>query len=506
MDDSYFHARRVDGRIVATGGQAQCALGHRIERADGKADGIFAQWSWDGARLTAGNDRYGFYPLYYYCRDGEIAISPSIARLIEAGAGTGFDAAALAVYLRLGFFIGEDTPYAQIRALPPDATLSWDGTLRLASGGRAPGRPQGALSRPAAIGRYAELFRLAIERRPPRDPHFIVPLSGGRDSRHILFELLRQGHRPQACVTTAHFPPRSNEDARTAAALTRELGLPHVLLQQAHSFFSAERRKNPLTNFCSDEHAWFMVALDHLAGRTPVIYDGIGGDVLSAGLFLTERRLGLFEAGATRPIAEHLLAADESAFARLLQPALYAAVGRELAISRLESELRAHLGRPNPVGSFYFWNRTRREIALIPYGLLGAVPTVYAPYLDHELYDFLAGLPARMLLDQQFHTDTILRSYPQYAHIAFENKHAPAADTFDSDVAFGRELARCLLSSKPSRLMRKRFLWPRLLAALCSRKHSAASNWYAPLALYLHQLERLPAGAAALKASAGRRP
>lgn len=494
MEDSYFYARRA-GDQVQTKGHLSCSLGHRIDLGhERKPDGIFAQWKWDGSRLTASNDRYGFFPLFYYCSDGEFAISSSIPRLIEAGAPAELDEPALAVFLRLGFFIGEDTPYKHIRALPPDAALAWDGALRLHSSGHAFGDPHGHIARDDAIDTYIGLFRQAIARRLPPTEHFVVPLSGGRDSRHILFELLHQGHRPERCLTTIHYPPRSNEDARIAAALTRELGLPHVLLKQSESRFKAEYRKNLLTNFCSDEHAWYMVAADYLVRDAHPVYDGIGGDVLSAGLFLTPRRLGLFESGRTRAIAEELLAADEELFARLLPPAVFRKMGRELAITHLESELKQHLGQPNPIGSFFFCNRTRREIALVPYGLLGALPTVFSPYLDHDLYDFLAGLPAHLLADHAFHTDTIARAYPRYATLPYEDKSIPPRDTFDCEAGFGRELARHLLSRNPSRLMRNSFLRPRLLASLLSRKLSASTNWYSAMALYLHQLESpLPA-------------
>jgi hypothetical protein len=48
----------------------------------------------------------------------------------------------------------------------------------------------------------------------------------------------------------------------------------------------------------------------------------------------------------------------------------------------------------NPLGSFCFWNRTRREIALAPFSTLEGVPTVYAPYLDNHLFDFINCPPA----------------------------------------------------------------------------------------------------------------
>lgn len=66
MDSPYFHAKR-DGPRVKTRGSPGCLLGHRIDPGrNRKPDGVFVHWTWDGARLTVRNDRYGLYPLFYY--------------------------------------------------------------------------------------------------------------------------------------------------------------------------------------------------------------------------------------------------------------------------------------------------------------------------------------------------------------------------------------------------------------------------------------------------------
>jgi len=75
-------------------------------------------------------------------------------------------------------------------------------------------------------------------------------------------------------------------------------------------------------------------------------------------------------------------------------------------------------------GSFFFWNRTRREIALASYRILNGGTEVLSPYLDHDLFDFLASLPASLMLDRQFHSETIRRAYPEYADIPFEDRGA----------------------------------------------------------------------------------
>ncbi|MGH8399406.1 MAG: hypothetical protein ACRETA_14385, partial [Gammaproteobacteria bacterium] len=93
--------------------------------------------------------------------------------------------------------------------------------------------------------------------------------------------------------------------------------------------------------------------------------------------------------------------------------------------------------------------------------------------------------------DHPFHTDTILKAYPEYRHIRFDSTSSPNTDLRHMYAQFGRSLAKRLLPRLPSSLMRSGFLLPRSLAGLANGKYAARSAWYAPLVLYLHQLEFL---------------
>jgi asparagine synthase (glutamine-hydrolysing) len=461
----YFHVRRGPAGLE-TSGTPSCALGHRLPRPDGGTDdGVFVAWSWDGRRLRVQNDRYGFYPLYYFVGPSEACVSPSIPALITRGAPLAIDDEALAVFLRLGFFIGEDTPLRGVRALPPHATFEWDVDTGLSLAGRLHQPAPERMARPAVIDGYIERFRQAIARRPPAPGRWAVPLSGGRDSRHIVLELARIGCRPTLCVMAQPFPPQVAEDVEVAVAVVSALDLPHVVLEQPRSRLAAELRKNVTTGFCSDEHAWLLVVGDFLAtSRTATAYDGIGGDVLSAGLFLDEDRHAALAGGRLDDAAELLFGIfrkSESGLRAILPADQYIRSSRPVAVERLRRELIRHVDAANPVGSFFFWNRTRREIALSPYGILHPIH-VYSPYLDHDVFDLLAAIPAEMLLDHQLHTETILSAYPHYRHIPFERKQPRRLRDRRHAARFGLELARYALRHLPSRLVRGSFLLPRL--------------------------------------------
>jgi hypothetical protein len=231
---------------------------------------------------------------------------------------------------------------------------------------------------------------------------------------------------------------------------------------------------------------------NYLGGRTRVLFDGIGGDVLSAGLFLSEERAQLFldgdASGAAREVLDRLQWFDDQALGTLLRGSLATVLTRERALSRLAIEISRHFVAPNPVGSFFFWNRTRREIALAPYGVLGHIPVVHAPFVDDDVFDFLTSLPVGYLLGHNFHTETIAESYPTYTHIPYEVKNVPSDPPRQGERPFQHDLLGIVARQASPRTMRPGFLWSRLLlSAMLNR----SPLWFGDLALYLLQLEEL---------------
>ncbi|MER6910213.1 asparagine synthase-related protein [Streptomyces sp. NPDC000594] len=497
--------RRTAGGVRAEGA-AEAVLGHAHDEPGGPGgatvpEGIFARWHWDGTRLTVRNDRYGMFPLFYRADADSLALSPALHALLPPGEQAELDHDALAVFVRLGFFLAEDTCFAHIRALPPAATLTWTATdgLRLVSGGRPPNGPA-AMDRDRAVDGFVELFREAVARRLPQDP-YILPLSGGRDSRHILLELHRQGAPPRLCLSGAKFPPDPGADALVAAELAGRLGLAHRTLTPRRSQFRAELTANRAQGMTTLDGAWTLPVLAYLRRHTPVTHDGIGGGELaqnpSIALIreLTSARLPLPElagrllrdAGRTGHHVE-----------RLLGPRLGTLWSEGRARERLTRELARHQDAAFPLGSFFFWNRTRRSIAMAPYGLAAGPTVVHAPYLDHALFDHLSTVPARHLLDGDLHDRALHRAFPDHAELGF------AADVpgrlgvalAGRRLAFLTRLLGHALVAEPRWLRAGDGLLGRLLAAGRGPGAPARVSRLLPLTLYLLQLETLAAGPA----------
>lgn len=486
MQDSFIQLKFNGGR-VETHGAPQTIL----EDYYARRDALFNGWVWNSETLTVTSDRYGFQPLFYVDGKNSFAVSTSLVQLLELSGERELNPAGLAVFLRLGFFINDETAFKHIKVFPPNSHLTIKNNgERIWQREDLPVFSPVKLERREIIEIYAELFSQAMEKMPPDDESFVVPISGGRDSRHILLDLCAKERKPRECLTLLHYPPRPDEDAQVAARLCQALNVKHTLIRQFNSRLQAEIEKNLLTHFCADEHGWYLPMADYLKDNASLFYDGIAGDVLSAGLFLEANLLQFYREEKYRELAESILG-DEGYLPRLLGKRFYESFSRELAVESLILELKRHRNAANPVGSFYFWNRTRREIALAPFGILGKDVKVFMPYLEPALFDFLSSIPAEDLLNKQLHSETIAFAYPKFADVSYESKKAAPNLDYKHFRQFNNEIVRYAFSPKKTKIVSRNFLVSRYLRSLLDKNYSESVVHYSPLAIYLLQLEGL---------------
>ena len=478
----YFRAQ-IRERQIRVSGDWRAKFG-------GKSSVVSVSWDWDGEKLCVRNDRYGFLPVYYYCGFNEIIVSNSLAKILELTGRQEFDEEAFAVFLRLGYLIGDDTLFDSVKTLAPNSVLTWqNGETAISSPDYIVTR-KNEMRRETAVIIYADLFEKAVAETLPDEDNFAVPISGGRDSRHILLALNQLNRRPAACPTIIHPPPRPNEDRKIAELLCRALKFPHVLIEQTKPRFDAECRKNILTDYGVFEHGWFLTLAEFAEDRWRTVYDGIAGDVLSAGLFLTENRLRLFAENKFAELAEEILGA-EGYLPALLNERVRRKFSRRKAVRRLAREIAKHKNAPNPVGSFFFWNRTRRAVALSPFRLFDEKIGIITPYLNGELFNFLASLPAELFLDHEFHTETIAFAYPEFAGIPYERKDAPPVFDASGFNRFSRDIFRFSMTARNLKFTNRVFFAVRNLRSAIDQNYSRAAAEYGEQAVILLQLERM---------------
>lgn len=318
----------------------------------------------------------------------------SMSQAMRACSALDLDFDAINCFLRAGFYLRGRTPFKQIRR-------EWKAPPVV------PTRPRG---RAEAVQEFADTFRAAVTRLDHQNA--AVGLSGGADSRHILLELVKLDRLPDLALTV-DLP--SSEDADIARRLASRYNVRHQVVAPTDGL-DDEIRKCALVDFMSLQHRWFMAVVDQLSSRR--WWDGIGGDVLSAGLFLEPWNLHLMETGQFEAFANRLVPAGNVYW---FGPA--GRFDRDQAVHDIVEELRLHANAANPVGSFYFWNRTCIDIAMSPFGILAHHGVqVLAPYLEHDMCEFLMSLPASLLLDHQFHVETIRAAHPAAADLPYARK------------------------------------------------------------------------------------
>ncbi|MFC6669010.1 hypothetical protein [Marinobacterium aestuariivivens] len=499
-EQAYLHLRRK-GIEIDVEGQRQRTVGFPIESSTARNnpyEGIYAKWEWDGEKLKASNDRYGIKPLFYLLHDNGIMISSSMVPILESGVHLIPDYAGLSVFLRLGYFVGNDTPFRGVKLLPPNSTLHWtNGKLNIESG-NIDGcfQNQTVKSYEDALDGYRYYFSAAIRKRSPENEKFILPLSGGRDSRHILFELYQQGFRPERCVTLQYRPPATNEDERIARLICDRLQLDHDIVEYPKSWFDVVFSELSKTNYCGGGHSWILPLLEYYKNRGQnTLYDGLAGDVLSTGHTLNSRKLKLFLNGDYDDLAVELLneAAYEEFNRSALKPSFYRDVSFDAAVEHLKTEFIKHENCNNPALSYTFWNRTRRAVASIPYSIFSPMQKVHCPFIDHEFFDFCTGIPDHITMGTDFHDDVIRTSYPRLADIPYENKSKKAIYDRDarryyrrSVIAFSNYIFQRGFCK--SAFLKETFLTRHIIKDLLT--HSREQPWYLRRALYLYELEK----------------
>jgi hypothetical protein len=350
---------------------------------------VHAEWQWDGREVVVRTCRLGFFPLYYYATDKVFGVSPAIEQLLAHGAPADLDDAAMSVYLRLGWNMGEDTVFRHIRALPPGGTVTWSGGAVRVTGGIRHPKPL-HISRDEAIATFADLVRQAVRRRASPEVPYVLPLSGGRDRRSIFLELMTLGCKPRVCYTNHDFPPYRTQNIEIARQLARRFDLPHQSLGQPTSRLAAELAKNRLNNFGAAENVWCVSLYGEIARRHPgaIVYEGSpGGTTYSQ--YCKPEHLRLLEQGRKAEVARAILDkwltwhASEDALQRVLSPEAAARFSVELAMERMQQELTRHIDAPNPLVSFLLLDpRTAR---------LSHAALVHRPTLGRHGRDPLSG-------------------------------------------------------------------------------------------------------------------
>jgi asparagine synthase (glutamine-hydrolysing) len=407
-------------------------------------------------RLLLARDRLGIKPLYYLERDGRFAFASELKALLECGlAERRVDRQALFHYLGFEFVPSPRSLFEGLRKVPPGHRVVIDlgAPARIERYWDVSFEPKTELTRPEAEQRLLELLRLSVERRLQADVPVGVFLSGGIDSSTLVALMAERMTQPIPTFTIAYRDPSFSE-LPYAEEVARRFRVDHQVLwidrvtpetlEQA-----VWQLDEPMTDLSAVP---FYLIAERARRDVTVALSGEGGDESFAGYdrfraSRLERRLRILPLGLRRgllhPFVHALadrpekkgavnmlkrfvegceLAPDGGAMRwqyflrpahvpQLFRPELLAAVDthpfapmqpiteRCDAVLALDREIYQDLAFTMPESVLMKVDKMSMAHAL----------EVRVPFLDHQLVEFVASLPAHWKLEGG-RTKAILRS------------------------------------------------------------------------------------------------
>ncbi len=256
-------------------------------------DGMFAFAIWDerAGRLVLGRDRAGEKPLFYWQGSDELVFASEVrAMLAHPRVPTAVDPVAVSRYLLHDYFPAPLTPLAGVRKLPAGHRLILErGEARVDRYWDLAGHfRDGSLAAPRLADAAREVSRLlaqAVSRRKRSDVPVGVFLSGGIDSSSVLAHLAEQNGPGVPVFALGHADPAfdearfARETARVFGAEFHELILGESDLEEGLRRVGAEFDE-PL----GDASTIPTLLLSRFAReRVKVVLSGEGSDELFAG-------------------------------------------------------------------------------------------------------------------------------------------------------------------------------------------------------------------------------
>jgi len=377
-------------------------------------NGIFVAALWDkqAQKLTIINDRYGMKPLYYYySREMKTFVFASEIKPIIASAMADktVNWEAWNIFLRLDNLIGEYTFFKNILRLPPASVLTFDveGRLNLENYWRL---DEIEITNNFNVKNIAEsafeVFRNAIRKYLLKvDNKIWLGLSGGHDTRWIASELASQNANFKA-FTTRKFNTYM-DDIALSKMVAKCLNIDHQIIDLPNDFVRRyDKMKNIMQDYESDENYYLIPMFEKVPIDHKFCFTGTADCIVNA-RYLNEYLLSLVQKGNYRLLAKMIIRKRGLGYLGPISSTIFKSerlkkfMEESVAIDIVEAELKKYKDFPDPITTFYFFNRIRRELALADSNIFIGKSEPFSPYLENDFFDFFMSLPPLMKLDRQ---------------------------------------------------------------------------------------------------------
>lgn len=376
-----------------------------VERFNGMF--AFAIHERDTGRVVLARDRLGIKPLYYTQQNGRMRFASSLPALLAAGeVDTSIDPVALNYYMTFHSVVpAPRTILAGVKKLPPAtiAVVETDGTFNekqyweLEFGQRS---DQSNYQLEEWIEATLEVMRLAVKRRLVADVPVGVLLSGGLDSS-LVVGLLCEHDNSDLETFSIGFDKVGDE-------LGDEFKYSDVIVERFrtkhHKLFIDTQRTLPALRECigqmsepmvSHDNVGFYLLSQEVAKYLKVVQSGQGADEIFAGYHWYPPMLDTQNALAT--YREYFFDRDYAEYAQAVSGQYN--IGEDAANAFVE----AHFEKPGAEAPIDKALRIDTQVMLIDDPVkrvdnhtMAASLEARVPFLDHEVVEFAASLPAEL--------------------------------------------------------------------------------------------------------------
>jgi len=393
-----------------------------------KLNGVFVFAHHDTATgsLTLVNDRYGFMPLYYYCREGVFLFASEVKAILRVLKPQEFDWESFADFFYLGQMMGQKTLFKDVRAMDTGQMLVYrNGALRKS---QYCDFTKTTVLEPneASTEKAASLFMQAVRRRVKKDLPNTVLLSGGFDSRLILGALHNLQVTPRV-LTLEHGRQRRGTDSRFAAGVANRLGLEIDFRQTRPDFFSSE---DCLETFYIQDgmfNTWEGFAMEiypELDSSMGAVWNGLALDVALGSSRQREvgtqtntpRNLEQFAGGTGRLVGIPSRRLNRFLLRLILTPRQFNLLDNGF-MRRLRDELARIPESENQFQNFILRHQVRRRVAIMPHQLFSTKIEPVTPAADIDFMDFVLSIPQSLKHNHRFYIDMLRKHFPLLAEV-----------------------------------------------------------------------------------------
>ncbi|MBI3870632.1 MAG: asparagine synthase (glutamine-hydrolyzing) [Verrucomicrobia bacterium] len=376
----------------------------------------FAIYDCETQSLVAARDRFGMKPLYFCRQGGELLIASEV-RLLRSACPGPIDKEGVADYLRHGAAREERLLWSNLRCVPPGQWLRVERNGEQSQGTYWPSIPPRRLPAgdPAACVR--QLLEYSVEDHLQADVRVASFLSGGVDSSIITALAARKMGGPLRTFSVA-FRQGGLDESDIAAEVARRYRTEHTRLEleEADVLGLVELAVSQLDLPSVDALNTFIIAHSVASNGIKVALSGLGSDELFGGYSIFRETRALRQISRIPERLRSVLSWLGSKGRRLadLPPnASAAAIARWRRRFVTDAELKG-LGlpcapsspnAPMPLpGEDSFADTSASELTGYMRDMLlrdsdqmsmAVSLELRLPFLDHELVEFVLGLPAR---------------------------------------------------------------------------------------------------------------